>query len=112
MRLIRTFEPLNVSSYTHPRSEAESVHVFGSTFLTPHIPLSSPSSSRNQTQLGSEISQRICVGGERGTERNGVEAHFIQIVDEPSQVLALQTWNSILAFIPAEEVTELVVEIR
>ena len=62
--------------------------------------------------LGSEISQRICAGGERGTERNGAEAHIVQIVDEPGQILALQTWNSILVFFPTEEVGELVVEIR
>ena len=111
-RLIRTFDPLNVPSYTHPRSESESVHVFGRTLLTPHILRSSSSGSRNGTLLGSEISQRACPGGERRTERNDAETHLIQIVDEPSQVLALQTRSSIFVFVPAEEVSELVVEIK
>ena len=55
-RLIRTFDPLNMPSYTHPKSESESVHVVGSTFLTPHILLSSSSGSRNGTMLGLVIS--------------------------------------------------------
>ena len=109
---MRTFEPLNVPSYTHPRSESESVHVLGSTLWTPHILLSSSSGSRNGSLLGSDISQRTCAGGERGTGGNGVEAHIVQIVDEPSQIPALQTWSSILVFVSAEEVGELVVEIR
>ena len=111
-RLIRTFDPLNVPSYTHPRSESESLHAFGRTLLTPHILFSSPNSSRNGALLGPEVSQRTCAGGERGTERNGAEAHIVQIVDEPNQILALQTWDSIFVFVPAEEVGELVVEIR
>ena len=111
-RLIRTFEPLNVPSYTHPRSESESVHLLGRTFLTPHILLSSSSGSRNGKLLGSEISRRTCASGERGTEKSGARAHVVQIVDEPSQILALQTWSSVLVFVPTEEVGELVVEIR
>ena len=38
-------------------------------------------------------------------------AHIVQIVDEPIQILTLQTWNSILIFVPAEEDSELAVEI-
>ena len=109
---MRTFEPLKVPSYTHPRSESESVHAFGSTFLTPHILLSSSSSSRHGALLGSDISQRTCAGGEHGMGRNSTEADFVQIVDEPSQILALQTRSCILVFVPTEEVGELVVEIR
>lgn len=44
-RLIRTFEPSKIPSYTHPRRESESVHDFGSTSLTLHIFLSSCSDS-------------------------------------------------------------------
>ena len=39
-----------------------------------------------------------------------MEVHFVQIVDEPNQVLALQTWSSISIFIPVEEIGELVVK--
>ena len=46
-RLTRTLEPLNVPSYTHPRSDSESVHDFGSTCLKPHIFLSSRKDSLN-----------------------------------------------------------------
>ena len=45
-------------------------------------------------------------------EKNGVETHIIQIVDEPGQILALQILSSIPIFVPTEEVGELVVEIR
>ena len=38
-------------------------------------------------------------------------AHIVQIVDEPNQILPLQTWNSIFVCVPAEEVGELAVEI-
>ena len=41
-----------------------------------------------------------------------METHIAQIVDKPNQVLALQTWSGILIFVPAEEVDELVVEMR
>ena len=109
---MRTFEPLKVPSYTHPRSESESMHMFGSTFLIPQIFLSSSSVSQSGTPLGLEMSWRICANGERGTGRNGMETHIVQIVDQPSQILALQTWDSILVFVPAEEVDELVVEMR
>ena len=86
---MRTFEPLNVPSYTHPRRESESEHDFGSTFLTPHIRLSSFSDSKNGTPLGSEALQRTCASGERGTGKNGVRTHIVQEVDEPSRILAL-----------------------
>ena len=111
-RLMRTFEPLKVPSYTHPRSESESVHVFGSTFLVPHILWSSSSGSRSGTLPGSERSQRTCDGDERGMGKNGAEAHIVQIVDEPSQIFASQTWDSISVFVPAEEVDELAVKMR
>ena len=118
-RLMRIFEPLKFSSYTHPRRESESVHVFRGTFLTPHIPMSSSSrrtqkdmwcqdssGSRSGTLLGSERSWGTCAGGECGMEKNGGEAHIVQIVDESSQILALQTWDSISVFVPAEEADE------
>ena len=111
-RLIRTFEPLKVPSYTHPRSESESVHVFGSTFLAPHTLLSSSSGSRSGMPLGLETSQRTCANGERGTGENGGEAHIVQIVDEPNQILASQNWDSIFVFVPAEEVDEPAVKMR
>ena len=41
-----------------------------------------------------------------------MEAHTVQIVDEPNQTLALQTCSSISVFVPAEEVGELVVKMR
>ena len=109
---MRTLEPLKVPSYTHPRSDSESVHVFGSTHLTPQILLSSSSGSRSGTLLGSERSRRTCVSGERGTGKNEVKACIVQIVDQPSQIFALQTWSSILVFVSAEEVDELVVKMR
>ena len=74
---MRTFEPLKVPSYTHPRSESESVYVFGSTFLIPQILLSSSSGSRSGTLLISERSQRTCASGERGTGENEVKAHIV-----------------------------------
>ena len=88
------------------------MHVFGSTFLTPQILLSSSSGSRSGTLLGLERLRRACASGERGTGKNEVEAYIVQIFDKPSQVLALQTWDSILVFVPAEEVDELFVETR
>ena len=106
------FEPLKVPSYTHPKSESESVHVLGSMFLVPHILPSSSSGSRSGTLLGSGVSRRTCASGERGTEKTEAKAHIIQIVDKPSQTLASQTWDGILVFVPAEEVDELVVETR
>ena len=39
--LMRTFEPLNNPTYTHPRRDSGSVHDSGSTSLMPHIHLSS-----------------------------------------------------------------------
>ena len=111
-RLMRTFEPLKVPSYTHPRSESDNSHVSGSTLLTPQILLSSSSGSRSGTLVRSERSERACASGERGTEKNEVKAHVVQVVDQPSQILALQTWSSIFVFVPAEEVDELVVELR
>ena len=41
-----------------------------------------------------------------------MEAHLVQIVDQPSQIFALKTWDSILVLVPTEEVDELVVETR
>ena len=106
-----TFKPLKVPSYIYPRSKSESVHMSRSTFLTPHTLLSSYSSSQSGTLLGLGMSQRTCAGGEHGKERNGVEAHIVQTVDEPSQILILQIWNSILVFVLVEVVGDLVVEI-
>ena len=88
-RLMRTFEPLKDPSYTHPRRESEIEHDSGSTFLTPHILLSSSSGSRNWSLLGSEMLERTCASGECGTEGNGVRAHIVQIVDKPNQILVL-----------------------
>ena len=79
--------------------------------MVPHILLSSSNGSGSGTVLGSEIPQRTCGCSEHGTEGNGAETHIIQIVDEPRQIITLQTWNSILVFVPAEEVGELVVKI-
>ena len=117
---MRTFEPLKLPSYTHPeiesggvlKSESEGVHVSGSTFSTPHILLISRSSSRGGTLLGPEISQRTCASGERGTGKNEVKAHIVQIVDQRSQVFAPQTSDSTSVFLPAEEIDELVEETR
>ena len=44
MRLIRTFKPLRVPLYTHPRRDSESVQEVGNTSLAPHI---FPSSRRD-----------------------------------------------------------------
>ena len=84
-RLMHTSESLKVASCRG----SESVHALGSTALTPQILFSSSSSSRNGTLLGSEIPQRTCISGECEMVRNGVEAHAVQIVDKPSQILAL-----------------------
>lgn len=46
-RLIRTFEPLKVPSYTHPMRDSWSDHDFGNTSLTRHRYPSSRRDSRN-----------------------------------------------------------------
>ena len=59
-----------------------------------------------------ERSQRTCASGECGTGKTEVKAHIVQIVDQPSQIFALQIWSSIFVFVSAEEADELVVEMR
>ena len=106
-RLMRTFESLKV-----PRSESESMHVFGSTYLSPQIRLSSSNGSRSEALPRSERSQRTCASGERRTGKTEVKAHIVKIVDEPSQILALQTWDSISVFLSTEDVDELAMKMR
>jgi hypothetical protein len=69
MRLMRTFEPLKVPSYTHPRRVSEIVHDSGSTPLTPHTFLSSRSDSRNGALARSDTSRTTYPGDERGWKR-------------------------------------------
>ena len=109
-RRMRTFAPLNVPSYTDPSSESERVHDFGSTPLTPHIFLSSSSGSRDRAMSESEMLQRIYINAERGEERNGLKTHFIQVINEPGQILALQAWKNVLILVSVEEVCELLVK--
>ena len=78
----------------------------------PHILLSSSNGSRNGVLLESNISQRTCASGECRTRRNGVEAHTVQVVDKPGQILASQVRSSISVFTPAEDVDKLVVKTR
>ena len=58
----------------------------------------------------SEMSQRIYTDAEWGEEGNGLKPHFIQVINKPGQILALQAWNNVLIFIPAEDVCELLVK--
>ena len=58
------------------------------------------------------MSQRTCATDECGMGSNGVYAHTVQVVDDPSQVLALQAWDNISVFVPAKEVSELVAKMR
>ena len=58
-RLMRTFNPSKVPSYTHPRRDSGTVHDSGRTSLTPHIFLRSCSDRRNKTLVRSEMSVRI-----------------------------------------------------
>ena len=74
--------------------------------------LASSSGSQSGTLLRLERLERTCASGERGMGKNDVNTHVVQIVDKPSQVLALQTCCTIFVFVPAEEVDELVVELR
>jgi len=47
-----------------------------------------------------------------GLEKNGLEAHAIQVLDKPRQVFALQVRNSASVPITAKEVAEVLVELR
>ena len=52
------------------------------------------------------------IGVKRIAEKDGLETHPIQVLNEPHQILALQGSNSISILVPAEEVTELLVKLR
>ena len=48
----------------------------------------------------------------RGLGRNGLEAHTIQVLDEPRQIFALQARNVISIPLAAKEIAEVLVELR
>ena len=116
---MRTFEPLGIPSHTHPkadgrlvsRTESESIHDFGSTSLAPHIFLRLCSNSWNRSLLGSEIPQRAYASVERGARRSRLRTHTIQILNDPDQITALQSWNNVLILVSAKEVDELLVKL-
>ena len=54
----------------------------------------------------------IYAGVERKGESNRLETHTIEILDEPRQIVTLQTWNDVLILLPAEEVDKLWVKLR
>ena len=47
-----------------------------------------------------------------GLERNGVEAHAIQVIDKPCQIFALQVRKNTSVPTTAKEVAEVLVELR
>ena len=49
------------------------------------------------------------LGAEWG--KNGLRTHVIQVLDEPYQILALQTCNNVSILVPAKEVAELFVKL-
>jgi len=95
------------------RRELESVYDFGRTSLTPQTFLSSCRNSWNVELAWFEIDTRTYDGvGCAGLERNGSEAHTIQVLDKPRQIFALQTRNGISIPFTAKEVAEVFVELR
>jgi hypothetical protein len=88
-RLIRTFEPPKVPSSTHPRRDSFSEIDFGSTALAPHISPSWCNNFRSRTLVWSEALARTYIGVEQNAEKDDLETHTIQILDEPRNILAL-----------------------
>ena len=94
------------------RRELESVYDFGRTSLTPQMFLSSCRNSWNAELARFEIDTRTYDGVGCGLERNGSDAHTIQVLDKPCQIFALQTRNGLSIPFTAKEVAEVFVELR
>ena len=92
--------------------EPESAYDFGRTSLIPQILFSSCRYSWNAGLGWFAIDTRTydTVGG--GSGRNGLEAHTIQVLDEPCQIFALQARNSTSIPFAAKEVAEILVKLR
>ena len=54
----------------------------------------------------------IYAGVERKGENTRLETHTIEILDEPRQIVTLQTRNDVLILLPAEKVDKLWVKLR
>ena len=54
----------------------------------------------------------IYAGVERKGENTRLETHTIEILDEPRQIVTLQTWNDVLILLPAEKFDKLWVKLR
>ena len=94
------------------RREFETVYVFGKISLMPHIFLSSSKYSWNAGLAWFGTDTRAygdSVGS--GFERNGLETHTIQVLDEPRQIFALQARNGTSIPFTAKEVAEVLVKL-
>ena len=74
-----------------------------------------PSSCKDSWKAGSarsEISARTYVISKSRTGRGGLEAHAVQILDEPCQIVILQSCKNAPILVSAKEATELLVKPR
>ena len=78
----------------------------------PQISFSSCKYSWNAGVAWFEIVTRTYSSFRCGLERNGVEAHAIQVLGKPRQIFALQARNGTSVLITAKEVAEVLVELR
>ena len=108
----RTISPIPID-IAHPLDSAINKAWSSNAISSLSVPSVDGSASSGGSRSGTLLrSERTCASGEHGTGKNDVNTHVVQIVNKPSQVLALQTCCTIFVFIPAEEVDEPVVELR
>jgi len=94
------------------RRELESIYDFGRNSLTPQILLNSCKYSWNAGLARFEIDVRTYDSVGRGLRRDDLEAHAVQVLDEPHQIFALQGRNSTSIPFAAKEIAEVLVELR
>ena len=91
-------------------SVSESVHDFGSSFFMLHILPSSCKHSWKARSAQSEIPTRTYVTSESRMGGGGLEAHAVQILDEPCQIVTFQGWENVLIHVSTKEFNELLVK--
>ena len=118
-RSTRTLEPFRVPSHTHPEalelmfsSVSESVHDFGSSSFMLHILPISCKDSWKARSARSEMPTRTYIISESRMGGGGLDAHAVQILDEPCQIVTLQGWKNVLILVSAKEANELLVKPR
>ena len=92
--------------------EPESVQAFGNNSFTLHIVQSSCRDSWKAALVGSEILARTCATSERRVGGGGsLDAHTVEILYQPRQIIPLKSWDTGLILVSAKDVNELLMKL-